>query len=182
VIFGGIFSSTRQAIKGPAVLIPWLIQRTGAKTFYLPSADYIWPRVLNRKVHEVATAHDGAILGEEYFPLDHGDYRECVERIMSSEAEVVFNMTVPPGVIPLPEQLYDAGFTKRGGQIVCRYFDENCLNLVPAHTSRACTAASTTTRMSVSRSVRNCSVATTSASPAVRCSRVGVPAPACTEV
>src|SRR3954464_6894426 len=83
VIFGGIYSSTRQAIKGPAVakgrklyiypeqyeggechplifctgpgpvqqiepLIPWLMQTTGAKTFYCPSADYIWPHTMNR--------------------------------------------------------------------------------------------------------------------------------------
>src|SRR3954465_2990511 len=74
VLLGGIFSSTRQAIKEPAVvqgetlyiypaqyegqeydplifctgpvpaqqvdpLIPWLMRTTGAKTFYLPSAD-----------------------------------------------------------------------------------------------------------------------------------------------
>src|SRR6476661_6830129 len=86
VLLGGIYSSTRQAIKGPAVvdgrtlyiypeqyegqeydplifctgpvpaqqvvpLIPWLMRQTGARTFYLPSADYIWPRVMNRKVH-----------------------------------------------------------------------------------------------------------------------------------
>src|SRR3954452_21294325 len=84
VIFGGIYSSTRQAISGPAVaegktlyiypeqyegqesdplifctgpvpaqqvepLIPWLMQRTGARSFFLPSADYIWPHVLNEK-------------------------------------------------------------------------------------------------------------------------------------
>jgi len=76
VIFGGIYSSTRQAIKGPVVdhaetlyiypeeyegqecdplvfctgpvpaqqvepLIPWLMQETGARRFYLPSANYI---------------------------------------------------------------------------------------------------------------------------------------------
>ena len=75
MIFGGIYSSMRQAIKGPAVvdgkklyiypeqyegqecnplifctgpvpaqqvepLIPWLMQQTGAKSFYLPSADF----------------------------------------------------------------------------------------------------------------------------------------------
>src|SRR3954470_19667948 len=85
VILGGIYSSSRQAIKGPAVddgktlyvypeqyegqeseplifctgpvpaqqvepLMPWLMKKTGATTVYLPSADYIWPRVLNRKV------------------------------------------------------------------------------------------------------------------------------------
>src|SRR3954470_16106084 len=85
VLLGGIYSSTRQAIKGPAVvegqtlyiypeqyegqeyhpllfctaavpaqqfepLSPWVMQQTGARTFYLPSADYIWPQVMNRKV------------------------------------------------------------------------------------------------------------------------------------
>ena len=91
VILGGIFSSTRQAIKRPAVtegktlyiypeqyegqesdplifctgpvpaqqvdtLVPWLMDRTGARTFYLPSADYVWPHVMNERVREVVTA------------------------------------------------------------------------------------------------------------------------------
>jgi branched-chain amino acid transport system substrate-binding protein len=167
VIFGGIYSSTRQAIKGPAVvegktlyiypeqyegqecdplifctgpvpaqqvepLIPWLMQQTDARKFYLPSADYIWPRVMNQKVREAVTANGGSIVGEEYFPLDHSDYRQTVDRIMSSGAQVVFNTTVPPGVAPFLEQLYEAGFAKRGGRIVCTYFEENFLSLLPA--------------------------------------------------
>ena len=167
VIFGGIYSSTRQAIKGPAVvkgktlyiypeqyegqeceplifctgpvpaqqiepLIPWLMQKTGARTFYLPSADYIWPRVLNRKVREVVTANGGAIVGEEYFPVDHTDYRETVEKIASGGAEVVFNTIVPPGLTPFLELLHNSDFVERGGSLVCTYFDENFLNLVPA--------------------------------------------------
>src|SRR4051794_4770840 len=106
VVLGGIYSSTRQAIKGPVVerarklyiypeqyegqesdplifctgpvpaqqiepLIPWLMKETGAKTFYLPSADYIWPQVLNKKVHEVATANGGSNVGEEEIPPQH---------------------------------------------------------------------------------------------------------------
>jgi ABC-type branched-subunit amino acid transport system substrate-binding protein len=167
VVFGGIYSSTRQAIKAAAVtrgntlyiypeqyegqecdplifctgpvpaqqvepLIPWLMQRSGAKKFYLPSADYIWPRLLNEKARAVVTAHGGQIVGEEYFPLDHTDYAATIERIVSSGTEVVFNTTVPPGLTPFLEQLYDSGFTKRGGQVVCTYFDENFLNMVPA--------------------------------------------------
>jgi branched-chain amino acid transport system substrate-binding protein len=167
VILGGIYSSTRQAIKGPAVvegktlyiypeqyegqeydpllfctgpvpaqqldpLIPWLMQQTGAKKFYLPSADYIWPHTMNKVVRELVTAGGGAIVGEEYFPLDHIDYGATVDKIMSSGAEVVFNTIVPPGLTPFLEQLHDAGFAKRGGQLVCTYFDENFLNLVPA--------------------------------------------------
>jgi ABC-type branched-subunit amino acid transport system substrate-binding protein len=132
VILGGIYSSTRQAIKGPAVvegktlyiypeqyegqesdplvfctgpgpaqqvdpLIPWLMERTGAKRFYLPSADYIWPHVLNERVTEAVTANGGEIVGEEYFPLDHTDYAATVERITASGADAVFNTNLPPG-------------------------------------------------------------------------------------
>jgi ABC-type branched-subunit amino acid transport system substrate-binding protein len=167
VILGGIYSSTRQAIKGPAVvegrtlyiypeqyegqecdplifctgpvpaqqiepLIPWLMEQTGAKKFYLPSADYIWPHVLNEKVRQAVTAGGGAIVGEEYYALDHTDYRETIKRIMSSGAEVVFNTIVPPGLPPFLEELHNAGFGSGGGHLVCTYFDENFLNLVPA--------------------------------------------------
>ena len=167
VIFGGIYSSTRQAIKGPAVvegkklyiypeqyegeesdplifctgpvpaqqvdsLIPWLMKHTDARTFYLPSADYIWPHVMNKRVRAAVSAHGGAIVGEDYFPVDHADYRSTVDKIMSSGAQVVFNTTVPPGVAPFLQQLFDAGFTKRGGRIVCTYFEENFASLLPA--------------------------------------------------
>ena len=167
VVFGGIYSSTRQAIKGAAVVeggtlyiypeqyegqesdplifctgpvpaqqvdpfIPWLMKETGAKSFYLPSADYIWPHVLNARVREVVTANGGTIVGEEYFPLDHTDYAATVERISASGADAVFNTIVPPGVSPFFEQLHDSGFTARGGQLICTYFDENFLNMVPA--------------------------------------------------
>jgi branched-chain amino acid transport system substrate-binding protein len=167
VLFGGIFSSTRQAIKSAAVtkgkklyiypeqyegresdplifctgpvpaqqvepLISSLMRRTGAKRFYLPSADYIWPHVLNENARRVVTANGGEIVGEEYFPLDHTDYGKTIEKILSSRADVVFNTTVPPGVSPFIEQLYHSGFTRHGGQVLCTYFDENCLNLWPS--------------------------------------------------
>ena len=98
----------------------------------MPSADYIWPHTMNKKVREVVTARGGEIVGEEYFPLDHMDYERVVADIMASGAEVVFNTIVPPGLTPFLAQLHDAGFTARGGHVVCTYFDENFLNLVPA--------------------------------------------------
>jgi len=72
--------------------IPWLIQQTGAKKFYLPSADYIWPHTMNKKVRQVVAANGGTIVG----------------------------------------QLHNAGFAKRGGHLVCTYFEENFLNFLPA--------------------------------------------------
>jgi urea transport system substrate-binding protein len=167
VLLGGIFSSTRQAIKGPAVeesetlyiypeqyegqeyhpllfctgavpaqqvepLIPWVIQQTGARTFYLPSADYIWPQVMNRKLHEVASANGGEVLGEEYYPVDHAEWAATVERINSSGAHVVFNTTVPPGCFPFLEALDASGFTKRGGRVITTYWEENLTSALPS--------------------------------------------------
>src|SRR3954449_11738176 len=167
VVIGGIYSSTRQAIKGPVVdeagrlylypeqyegqeshplifctgpvpaqqidpFIPWLMEQTGARKFYLPSADYVWPHVLNESVRDVITPLGGEVVGEQYFPLDHTEYAALVDDIMASGAEVVFNTIVPPGLTPFLAQLHEAGFTARGGHLVCTYFDENFLNLVPA--------------------------------------------------
>ena len=167
VLLGGIFSSTREAIKEPAVvegrtlyiypeqyegqeyhpllfctgavpaqqvepLIPWVMQHTGARTFYLPSADYIWPHVMNRKVHEVASASGGEIVGEEYFPVDHADWGETVDRINSSGADVVFNTTVPPGCFPFFEALCESGYIDRGGRIITTYFEENLAAALPS--------------------------------------------------
>src|SRR4051794_11462445 len=144
VVLGGIYSSTRQAIKGPAVdqgrklyiypeqyegqechplifctgpvpaqqiepSFPWLMRETGAKTVYMPSADYIWPHTMNKKVREVVAAEGGSVVGEEYFPLDHTDYSSIVADIMATEADVVFNTIVPPGLTPFLQQLHDAG-------------------------------------------------------------------------
>lgn len=166
LVVGGIYSSTRLAIKSEAVtrgktlyiyteqyegqendrlifctgpipsqqvepLIPWLMKTTGAKSFYLPSADYIWPHILNKAASRVVRANGGEIVAEEYFPLDTVDFRRTVQQIMASGADVVFNTIVPPGLTPFLEELHKAGFGKRGGRIVCTYFDENFFNLVP---------------------------------------------------
>ncbi|RWA69208.1 substrate-binding protein [Mesorhizobium sp.] len=167
VVVGGIYSSTRLAIKSEAVtrgrtiyiyteqyegqendplifctgpvpaqqvepLIPWLMNNTGAKRFYLPSADYIWPHLLNKAASRAVRTNGGEIVGEEYFPLDTVDFRRTVQQIMASGTDVVFNTIVPPGLTPFLEELHKAGLGKRGGRIVCTYFDENFFNLVPS--------------------------------------------------
>jgi branched-chain amino acid transport system substrate-binding protein len=60
------------------------------------------------------------------------DYRATVDNIVRSGADAVFNTIVPPGVTPFFKQLHASGFRARGGQLICTYFDENFLNMVPA--------------------------------------------------
>ena len=168
VIFGGIYSSTRQAIKGPAVVkgrtlyiypeqyegqesdplifctgpvpaqqvdpfIPWLMQQTGAKTFYLPSADYIWPHVMNERVREVVTAERRRDRRRGVLPArphglqrdgraDHGERRR--RRLQHHRAARRRRRSSSSCTMPASPA--------RGGHLVCTYFDENFLNMVPA--------------------------------------------------
>lgn len=167
VVFGGITSSMRNAIKDTIVnrgktlyiypqlyegkectpylfctgptpaqqcdeFIPWLI-KNGGKKFYLPSADYVWPHVLNEYARKTIIKNGGEVIGEEYFPVDHNEYSATVNKIMSSGVNVVFNTTIPPGVAALFKQLNEAGFQKKGGRLACVYYDENALGITPAH-------------------------------------------------
>jgi branched-chain amino acid transport system substrate-binding protein len=112
--------------------IPWLIKQ-GGKRFALPSANYVWPNVLNKYARKVIEANGGEVAFEEYYPLDQVEYSATVSKIMNNNVNVVFNTVIPPGVGPFFKQLYEAGFQKRGGVLSCVYYDENTLNINPAH-------------------------------------------------
>ena len=94
------------------------------------------------------------------------EYGETVEKIMSSGAEVVFNTIVPPGVVPFFQQLHDAGFQKRGGQLICTYFDENLLACCRPSNGRPLRLPRLLPERQRSLQQGSCSAATTSASPA----------------
>ena len=167
VVFGGITSSMRNAIKdvivtrgktlyiypqlyegqectpfiyctGPTPaqqcddFIPWLI-KNGGKRFALPSANYVWPKLLNKYARKVIESNGGEVVFEEYYPLDQIEYSATVNKIMTNNVNVVFNTVIPPGVGPFIKQLYEAGFTKKGGRLSCVYYDENTLNINAAN-------------------------------------------------
>jgi ABC-type branched-subunit amino acid transport system substrate-binding protein len=112
--------------------IPWLI-KNGGKRFALPSANYVWPHVLNDYAHKIIESNGGEVIFEEYYPLDQLEYGATVNKIMTNNVEVVFNTIIPPGVGPFFKQLYQAGFGKRGGRLACIFFDENAFNLNAPH-------------------------------------------------
>ena len=107
-------------------LIPWLV-KNGGKRFAFPSANYIWPHVLNKYARKVVEANGAEVIFEQYYPLDQIDYSATVNKIMTDKIDVVFNTVIPPGVGPFFKQLYEAGFLKRGGRLCCVYYDENDL-------------------------------------------------------
>ncbi len=165
VVFGGITSAMRQAIKDPIVnrgrtlyvypqlyegqectkhlyntgptpaqqcdeLIPYLIKKVGKKRFAMPSANYVWPQLLNKYARKVIEANGGEVVFEEYYPLDQPEYSATINKIRDGKVDCVFNTVIPPGLQPFTKQLTESGFQKNGGHVVCVYFDENSLNYV----------------------------------------------------
>jgi urea transport system substrate-binding protein len=112
--------------------IPWLM-KNGGKRFCLPSANYVWPHVLNEYARKVIEKNGGEVIFEEYYPLDQVEYSATVNKIMTNNVDVVFNTVIPPGVGPFFKQLSEAGFGKRGGRLACVYYDENTLNINAPH-------------------------------------------------
>lgn len=110
-------------------LLPYLIKEKGAKRFAMPSANYIWPQLLNKWARRVIEENGGEVVMEEYFPLDQLEYSATVAKIMSEDVDHVFNTVIPPGLQAFQKQLYEAGYYDKG-TLSCVYFDENSVNYV----------------------------------------------------
>src|SRR3954463_13912292 len=113
-------------------LIPYIMKTLGKKRFAMPSANYVWPQLLNKYARKVIEANGGEVVFEEYYPLYQPDYSATIRKIKDGRVDCVFNTVIPPGLQPFVKQLYESGFQKNGGVLTCVYFDENTLNYLPA--------------------------------------------------
>ena len=98
----------------------------------MPSANYVWPQLLNKYARKVIEANGGEVVFEEYYPLDQAEYSATIGKIRDGKVDCVFNTVIPPGLQPFVKQLYESGFQKNGGVLTCVYYDENLLNYHPA--------------------------------------------------
>ncbi|HJQ58559.1 MAG TPA: substrate-binding protein [Vineibacter sp.] len=113
-------------------LIPYIIKKLGKKRFAMPSANYVWPQLLNKYARKVIQANGGEIVFEEYYPLDQAEYSATIGKIRDGKVDCVFNTVIPPGLQPFVKQLHESGFQRNGGVLSCVYYDENLLNYHPA--------------------------------------------------
>ena len=112
-------------------LIPYLIKEKGRKRFAMPSANYVWPQLLNKYARRVIEAHGGEVVFEEYYPLDQPEYSATIGKIRDGRVDCVFSTVIAPGLQPFMKQLYESGFQREGGVVTCVYYDENLLNYHP---------------------------------------------------
>jgi ABC-type branched-subunit amino acid transport system substrate-binding protein len=112
-------------------LIPYLIKEKGRKRFAMPSANYVWPQLLNKYARRVIEANGGEVVFEEYYPLDQPEYSATIGKIRDGRVDCIFNTVIAPGLQPFMKQLYESSFQREGGIVTCVYYDENLLNYHP---------------------------------------------------
>ena len=69
-------------------LIPYLIKTLGKKRFAMPSANYVWPQLLNKYARKVIEANGGEVVFEEYYPLDQPEYSATIGKILRRQGRL----------------------------------------------------------------------------------------------
>ena len=100
--------ATQQIIAG----LDWVTKEKKAKTFFLIGSDYIWPRTSNK----IARKHiekflKGKVVGEEYYPLGHTNFRSLINKIKLKKPDVIYSIVVGGSNVSWFKQLKAAGIT-----------------------------------------------------------------------
>ncbi|TCT08446.1 amino acid/amide ABC transporter substrate-binding protein (HAAT family) [Tepidamorphus gemmatus] len=88
--------------------IPWLFKNFGPK-FYLIGSNYIYPREENNYCKKLLAELGGEVVEEEYVPLGHSEFSSVINKIRSTQPNVIFSTVVGDSVVALHRQYRSAG-------------------------------------------------------------------------
>lgn len=71
--------------------LDFLKEEKQIKTIFLAGSDYVFPRTANKIIKQYAAANGIEVVGEEYQPLDQGAWGTAVDKIVSTNPDVIFN-------------------------------------------------------------------------------------------
>ena len=88
--------------------IPWLVKNFGKK-FYLIGSNYIYPKEENNYCKKLLEKYGGEVVNEEYVPLGHSEFSSVINKIQSTQPNVIFSTVVGDSVVALHRQYRAAG-------------------------------------------------------------------------
>lgn len=88
--------------------IPYLVQNFGKK-FYLIGSNYIYPKEENNYCKKLLEQLGGEVVNEEYVPLGHSEFSSVLNKIRSTQPNVIFSTVVGDSVVALHRQYRAAG-------------------------------------------------------------------------
>lgn len=88
--------------------IPWLIQKFGPK-FFMIGSNYIYPKEENNYAKTLLAKYGGEVVNEEYVPLGHSEFSSVINKMKSTQPNVIFSTVVGDSVVALHRQYRAAG-------------------------------------------------------------------------
>jgi urea transport system substrate-binding protein len=88
--------------------IPWLVEKFGKK-FYLIGSNYIYPKEENNYCKKLLEKLGAEVVNEEYVPLGHSEFSSVINKIQSTQPNVIFSTVVGDSVVALHRQYRAAG-------------------------------------------------------------------------
>jgi urea transport system substrate-binding protein len=107
--------------------IPWMMDDTGGKTWFLLGNDYVWPRRSFELARQYIEAAGGEVVGEEYVPLGTLDFSSIAQQIAGSGADLIFPALVGGDAIAFETQAFDFGIGQSEIPRLANIYEENVL-------------------------------------------------------
>ena len=102
--------------EGP--VIDYFLKDKGAKTFFLIGSDYAFGRGMLAYAKQYIEAHGGKVVGDEYQPMDAGDWTAIISKVRAANPDALILSTA--GGVPnvtLTKQYRAAGLTALVGNL-----------------------------------------------------------------
>lgn len=71
------------------VFVDWLVKNVGKK-FFLIGCDFVYPRVENKLAQTYLAKNGGSVVGEEYVPYGSTDFSSVLNKIKTSNPDVIY--------------------------------------------------------------------------------------------
>lgn len=88
--------------------VPWLVEKFGKK-FFLIGSNYIYPKEENNYCKKLLEKLGAEVVNEEYVPLGHSEFSSVINKIKSTQPNVIFSTVVGDSVVALHRQYRAAG-------------------------------------------------------------------------
>ena len=119
-----------------APVIPWMMDQTGGRTWFLLGNDYVWPRRSFELARQYIEAAGGEVVGEEFVPLGTQDFSSVAQQIAGSGADLIFPALVGGDAIAFETQAVDFGIGQDAIPRLANIYEENVLGAMgPAVTA-----------------------------------------------
>ncbi len=107
--------------------IPWVMEQTGGKKWFLLGNDYAWPQKSFELAREYIEESGGEVVGEQYVPLGTEDFSSIVQEISDSEADLLLPALVGGDAIAFETQAVDFGIGQDEIARLANIYEENVL-------------------------------------------------------